>query len=456
MTEKTKGGTIELWVQDYKGVRELHTTLVMGLNAIGGPNGAGKSSGVDAVANIFGGKELTPEKPIRAGADGFRLEAMIAELGLKIVREGVLREDGQIDERLIVTEAEGLGAGTPLRRPQEILDKLMGNKSVVLQSVSSLPTAKQIELLKRITGLDFSRLDADRGLAYEQRRRVKIRKADKDSRIDAMEVYSDVPGELVSVSDLLAALTERREYNDMIDLEESTLAELKHDRSDLVADAQLLEKRVAALRAELASTESEWGRARVAISDANAEIERKSAELEEMHRQDEEEIEQQISGAEEINTKVRSNSQRVALVGERDELTTQIDSLAKRIMAIDNEKAAQLASAAFPVPGMTFDAEGVYLKGIPLEQCSHVEQINVDVAIALALKPEVPIILIHDGSLYDAKARAALDKLARKNGVYVVFERVMDSIAEAYDAGAVVYMQDGIGLDPREIKGGSR
>ncbi len=75
---------------------------------------------------------------------------------------------------------------------------------------------------------------------------------------------------------------------------------------------------------------------------------------------------------------------------------------------------------------------------------------DVDIAIAIAQNPKVPIILINEGSRYDKIHRGKLDKVAKKHGVYVFFERVIDTEEDAEREGVAVFMKDGVGINIKE------
>jgi len=100
----------------------------------------------------------------------------------------------------------------------------------------------------------------------------------------------------------------------------------------------------------------------------------------------------------------------------------------------------------FPVKGLSFDSEHIYLNKKPLEQASQVELMNLDIAIAIAQDPDVPLLLVNKGSLYDKGHRKELDRMAKEKGVFVGFERVLDTLEDAEKEGVAVFMEDGVGI----------
>jgi len=443
MTEQQKGGVIDLQIEDYKKIKSLHVKLAAGVNQIGGPNGAGKSSGLDGIANVFGGKRLTPTVPVRKGAKGFKLQVTLEKLGLLIKRIGTLDKEGRLNEELIVSNAEGLAAGARLGHPQEILNKLMGGFSVTLQSLTEMTKAEQIALLQEVTGLDFTALNAKRVEAYEARTAANRLVKELQAQLDNTPELEDAPDKLVSVSDLIAELSNREEIN-RANLEKWTELEtlgkyvigINQDRDRILNEIKELE---ATLKSQVAECEA-----------ALADQKRTEKLVAKLVDADVAEVRAQIESADAINEKVRAKQARVELVAEHGRRTKIVEGLNTILEKVATEKETMLASAKFPVPGMSFDEEGIYLNGLPIEQASQVEQMQVDVGIAVARNPGVPIILMNKGSLYDKEHREELDRIAKEHGVFVAFEQVMNSIEEAETEGATVYMEDGVGINPRK------
>jgi hypothetical protein len=68
-----------------------------------------------------------------------------------------------------------------------------------------------------------------------------------------------------------------------------------------------------------------------------------------------------------------------------------------------------------PVEGLTFDATGLFYRGVPLEQASDGEKLMVSLGISMALNPTLRVLSIKDGSLLDEKNKSIIRKtLAEK------------------------------------------
>ena len=443
--KKQKGGTIDFLVENYKKVKKLHVLLIAGNNEITGPNGAGKSSGLDAVANLFGGKKLTPLEPIHGEAAGYMLQMILSDLGLKLTRTGKLREDGTIQEQLIVENAEGLAAGVGLGRPQELLDRLLGGHSVTLKPLMEMSVAERIAVMRNVTGLDFTDLDTERDMVFEKRTLVNSQTKALVARCEGMTVYPDAPSKAVSVSDLMTELDHRLDTNKTHSIRRAELEELKRNRLDMESERDRVLREISELeKSAKEKTEN--------IDEVISMSKKLSKEVEGFVDLDVDKIRSEISEADSVNLKVRANASYAEVEAKHAKSYAHGNALTAKLKEIDKEKADALAAAKFPVEGLSFDSEHVYFNGKPLEQASQVELMNIDIAIAISQNPKVPIILLNQGSLYDKDHRRELDKIAKENGVYILFERVLDTREDAEREGVAVYMEDGVGIVMKEEK----
>ena len=444
MVAKKKGGTIDLLVENYKKIKHLHVLLVPGCTEIGGPNGAGKSSGLDAVSNLFGGKKLTPSEPVREGEEGYDLHMKLNELGLALSRTGVLQEDGSLKEEFVVTLLEGVAAGQAQPRPKEMMDKLLGSHSMVLKPLIEMKNADRIALLQRCAGLDFTELDARRDEIYSRRTEVNRETDSLKSRYEAMPFYADAPTLMVSVADLMAELEEQSEHN-------ASNYRARRDHGDKVNELEAIEHERDRLLAQAATAQEAADKAIKTTEQAQKTCKESSDEIDKQTTYDLDLLNAQIEGAEEVNDQIKANANRVAVAKEYDTSKDEGVKLTGKLREIDDEKKKLLADAKIP-GGLSWEDGVVIMKNKPLEQASQVEQMDADIAISIAQNPKVPIILVHQGSLYDRVHRGKLDKVAKKHGVYVFFERVIDTEEEAKAEGVAVFMRDGTGIN---LDGGS-
>jgi hypothetical protein len=111
----------------------------------------------------------------------------------------------------------------------------------------------------------------------------------------------------------------------------------------------------------------------------------------------------------------------------RAEVTVELSNytVTGTMAEIDESKAKALATAKFPLPGLSFSASGgVCYNGIPFSQISTAEQMRISAAIGLALNPGLRVMFIRNGSLIDSAGMETLKSLAESHNAQLWVERV--------------------------------
>jgi peptidoglycan/xylan/chitin deacetylase (PgdA/CDA1 family) len=138
------------------------------------------------------------------------------------------------------------------------------------------------------------------------------------------------------------------------------------------------------------------------------------------------------------NQRVRDNQRYEEKAQQAAALAERIDALHARIQEIDAQRAAAIAAARWPVPGLGWTPEGVTLNGVPFEQASSSEQLRAGVAIGLALNPKLQVLLVRNGNLLDEDGVRALAEQAEAAGAQVWMEYVTSG-----SDGVTVLIEDG-------------
>ncbi len=146
--------------------------------------------------------------------------------------------------------------------------------------------------------------------------------------------------------------------------------------------------------------------------------------FDEIHNEDPEPVKRQIAEADTKNRKLRENKQREELSSDLDALRDKSKALSDTIDEIDSEKQEKMKSAAWPVEGLGFSENGVTLNGLPFEQASSAEQLDVSVAMGMAMNPKLRLMVIRDGSLLDDDTMAAIEKRVKENDYQCIVEVV--------------------------------
>lgn len=355
------------------------------LVVIGGDNAEGKSCVLDSIEYALNGASSIPPKPIREGQKKARI---VLDLGdIQVVRTFTAK-----GTNLTVKNK----AGATFASPQAMLDKLVGELSFDPLEFSKMDTKKQSEVLKKLVGLDFDKMNLQYRNLFDQRTLVNRQGKDSKANLDNMTKHDDVPDTEVSIKELGAKYSEAVEHNQQIIRSREAL---QTERAEL----KQLEKRIAALKKS---------------------VEQKTNALVGTEEVDIQSLREQMVDAESLNLKVREN-QAFFMVNEKlFTLREQSKSLSTQMTKITEDKAKSLAKAKFPIKGLAIDDDGVTFEGIPFIQCSSAQRIGISVAIGLAMNPELRVLLIREGSLLDSKNLAMIAKMAKKAKAQIWVERV--------------------------------
>ena len=388
---------------------------------ITGKNRAGKSSVLNAITMALEGGRSIPPKPIHDGAKN-------GEVVLEMEDLIVTRRFTPKGTYLEVTNAEGLAH----KSPQKLLEKLAG-KTMDPMAFARMEPKQQLDTLKRLVGLDFTDLDAQRDLVYQKRRDTNRDLKAAEAQLKDAPFHDDAPDadEEVSVAELAEELERRREVNRSNDNRrgaEQVAAEEVHRYQEWVKE----------LEGKLEAAKEDLGNAIKAEKVITAEVEA-------LENQDEQEVLDQISTAEETNRKTRENNRYIEILTRRDELKEFSDEYTTDIGIVDQKKSEMVAAAKMPIDGLGLGDEGVTLNDFPLEQASSAEMLRVSTAIALALGGELRVVLIRDGSLLDADSMAMVAQLAEDSGGQLWIERVES------DDPAAIWIEDGEVKDAPQI-----
>jgi len=154
---------------------------------------------------------------------------------------------------------------------------------------------------------------------------------------------------------------------------------------------------------------------------------------------DEDGILAQIQDVQRVNALVDANAARARVKAQVEAQQNVYDELTAGIKGIDSTKAGAMENAKFPVPGMSFDENGVLVNGLPWNQASSAEQLKVSLAMGCSLNPTLRVMLIRDGSLLDDSSMQIIADMCEKNDFQVLLEKVVNGDGEE---GALI-IEDG-------------
>jgi len=377
---------IALEAENVKHLKVVNIKPDGSLVIIGGDNAAGKTCVLDSIEYALHGAGAIPVKPIREGQKKARIVLDLGDIQ-------VTRTFSNKGTKLIVKNKDD----ATFSSPQSMLDKLTGELTFDPLEFSRMDAKKQAEVLKKLVGLDFDKMDAQHKNLFDQRTIVNRRGKDLKGHLDSLTKYDGVPDQEVSIQELSAKYAKALEHNQRIEIAHREL-------KSKVDELQRLEKEVKALRTDVKQRQK-------ALENIKEMV-------------DAEAIYSQIADAEGINFKIRENKTYSKVDQELAELRKQSQSLSDQMMKITSIKAKSLAKAKFPIKELAIDDDGVTFEDIPFDQCSSAQKIRISVAMGLAMNPKLRVLLIREGSLLDENNLAMIAKMAADADAQIWLERV--------------------------------
>lgn len=410
---------IELRAENFKRLVVANIRPDGNMVQLTGKNRQGKSSVLDAMWAAFAGKDACPSVPIRQGAD----EAVIrVDCGDLIVTRNFrhAKEGSDFTTRITVENKDGARYG----KPQDVLDKLLGELSFDPLEFARMKAKNQFQALRRfVPGIDFEQIaGADLG---DRERRTDVGRLARQERAAAqsIDVPADTPEAGVDESALVAELESAGTSNQEIEQRRANRQRAADRLASLKASADHLGQRAQELLRQMREVEADADKIAAEARDLEEKIAAAPALPAPIETA---EIRQRIEAARETNAGVRKLQDRRKRETAADQLEAEVVALTAKIEARQAEKAKTIAAAKMPIDGLTLDSEGdqVLFNALPFSQASDAEQLRVSVAIAMALNPKLRVVRIRDGSLLDEDALQLLGEMADEYDVQVWIERV--------------------------------
>jgi len=423
------GKIISLTSENVKKISVVQITPEGNLVTIGGANGQGKSSVLDSIEMALGGGEHIPSKPVRRGEDKARI---VLELDDIIVRRTFTAAGGT---SLTITDKDDV----PKRSPQTILDALTGKLSFDPLAFCNQKPPEQFATLQKLMGLDFTKQDEEITKLFDERTGVNREVAALKARGQAAQEYPELKDqEEQSTADIVAEQTKASEQNQANERFRVSFNDLKEQLTDAgdevvkwVNEVESLERQVANAKKVVEDKKAVMAKLETAVSQ-NAE---KAATLKDI---DLAPFSQNVKDAEDRNAKIRANKTRQELRDQYKAKVAEAEKLTASIEALEKQKRAAVQASTFPVPGLSLsDTREVLLDGLPFSQANTAKQLEVSVAVGLAMNTKLKVLLIRRGSDLDPNSLKLIADLAAKADAQVWLE------TSRTDVPVSVVMEDG-------------
>jgi hypothetical protein len=415
---------------------------------IAGGNGHGKSSTLDAVNVLLWGKAGMPPGLARKGSGGADLRVVFDD---GIVIERKVSPSGLVTTK--ITTGDGM---SPAGGPQAWLDARLSKTACDPLALLNLPAAKLAAELSRIVGLDTSALDAERAQVFAERTATGRLQKDAEGQLaNTPKPADDTPDDRVSSVDIAAEIAAAAAAAATRDKHIATADECSRAIDNLVGQAERAEEGAeATLKEASAALERAKEAAKSRLADA-AELRDRAekgrsmetharADAEAVIVPDIEDAQRRLGEVDAVNAAVAQKQTWLVAKANADRHRASYAAESEAIDALDVKRREMLASAEWPVPGLSVEDGKVTLNGHPIENASQAERLRFGVALALAGDPEIGVVLVRDGSLLDDDSMGLLAAAVAERDGMLWIERVGTG-----DAGAIV-IEDGRNIE--EVK----
>ncbi len=419
---------VGLQIESFKRIKVFSLAPKGNVIKISGANASGKTSALDAIQLALAGTRGGPSAPVRVGAGRGQVKI---DLGDFVVTR-MWNEGGDTKGEMWIEAKDGMQYPTP----QKILDNLMGKISFdPLAFIRMESKAQRAELTKLIdVEEDLADLKAKEQVDYNTRRERSTYLDQLKAQRLALQYPADLPAKKRDIDAMLRELADASSYN--VNLERDRVA-----RANLATELEAANERIADKQERIRAMEGELRRLRGELTEEVEAEKRQRAALAKLKPLPEpknaQALSEAITSARAINTAIDRKNEALAKDAEMERVDKEIGKLNDAITRHRKLQTDLITNAKYPVKGLGFSDEGVTYNGLPFEQASNAEQIEVSVAMGMAANPKLRVMRIKDGSLLDDNAMAAVERMANEQD-FQIWVEVVDTTGKVG-----VYLEDG-------------
>ena len=402
---------IELTIENIKNIAAMNLKPNGEPLILTGDNEAGKSAVLEALWGAITGKKFS--EPVKRGE---KKGKVVADLGEFIVTKKYTA--GGENTTLKVETKDGM---SPAGGAQGYLNKLIGSIAFDPEAFSKMKPTEQIKILRELTGLDTSKIDAEYKEVFDERTYENRQLRDQEGILEGYDTPDpELPSELVNASDIVK---KRDECAADMDAIEYKGADVKKAETLAFRCAEFVKE--AKKKYELANNELK--KAQKLHKDVSAEYDALMADpidydvtLEEYRRE--------LEAVDDKNNEIIANNLLKGKIqtttGTIRVLKTQAANKTAKLDGLQEQRSKLIAAADMPIEGLTFSNDEVRYNGTLMSRLSSGQRIRVSMAIAIALNPALKVVYIQDGSLLDKVGMDTVLEMCAEHGFQPIIERV--------------------------------
>lgn len=398
-----------------------------------GRNEAGKSTLIQAMISPLDA-HFRPSEPIKKGEERAKITHKIGGLLKGKYKEYTLdMYFTQKDKkgRLVVTNEDG----EVMKSPASLMKSIIGNVSFDVTGWMTMKKNEKLDVIKKLTGCHVQ-IDEINNQITEAKNKIKFSNDRVEQLEGALSTHGFTQEEISLYSTEIPVIPIQQELS-AIAQSQGEWDNVNNQVNGFKKDITVSQNNITKANNEMARAKAEYERIvaeqQALIEEENALIAKNSNNIElgtqwlqSVVRPTIDEVNKRLNDALVHNEKCSRISQ---LGNQSREVIKLKDELGKASVAVKDLEAKRMEiikNSQLSIPGLSFDDMDIYIDGLPVEdtQINTARIFDISVDIAMALNPNLKIIFLHDGSLFDKEhLKLIVDKI-ENNGYMAVVEMV--------------------------------
>jgi len=306
--------------------------------------------------------------------------------------------------------------------PQAFLNDLTGRMIDPMNLLTTMNDSPKRfrDILAKLVGLDVTEIEADKKAVYDERKGINDLIRDSIAQLKGLTApASETPNEVMTFKDELDKMNQLREKRDTFLKAQQEKEKIQEEHIYCLDTIKYKTEAIEALQQEIIalnqSREGFEGQLQAHVMPESISPEQIIA------------AEAALQDVEDKNVTIRSAIRYREHIKEAEKRKKEADKLTQRLDRLEQDKTTRIANCAFPVPGLALTDDYVTYAGKPLDIASDGRKIRIFTKIAMAMSPNVKVLLIKDGSLLDSQGFKEICQIAEESGYQIWMEKVSDS-----------------------------